>query len=206
LIAGGDADSRSGNLQHDLNTGIWIPDKFDPGALKRLSKLFDGIETRGYRALQAFQPTHGRNRDSGIDSEFLLFPSDERPCGPDLTRDYKHRSPSSRKSRLHSCNTDALQKSFNGIAQPHGFLGQLLGHRADLQGSRARLGRGLIDAGDVGRHQFSPLAASTVLREISLVAAPCSSTAPAIAVAISLTSEMVRPIFPIAETAWLVAP
>jgi len=37
------------------------------------------------------------------------------------------------------------------------FLGQLLGHRANTQGSRARLRGRLIDAGDVGRHPFSAI-------------------------------------------------
>ena len=91
---GGRRRWRHGPPSHDLNAGIWIPDKFNPGTLKSHSKLFDGVETRGYRAVQAFQSTHGRNRDPGIDRKLLLLPSDERPCRSDLTCNYKHRSPS----------------------------------------------------------------------------------------------------------------
>jgi hypothetical protein len=80
-------------VQHDPNTRIGIPEKFDSGQLKRLLDLFDRFEMRRDPAVQSLQSTHGRNRNPGIDGELVLLPSDQRSCCSNLTRDYKHRSP-----------------------------------------------------------------------------------------------------------------
>src|ERR1700689_3155150 len=82
-------------MRHDETTGIWGADKPDSDTFKRSFDPFDRFVICGYRAVEAFQSTHGRNRDPGVERELCLLPSGQRSCCPDLTCDYKHRSPCS---------------------------------------------------------------------------------------------------------------
>lgn len=79
------------------------------------------------------------------------------------------------------------------------------GGRENLRRSRARFGRAFVDVSDVARHLQRPCAACCTLRAISWVAAPCSSTAAAIALAISDRRLIVALISLIAATESMVA-
>src|ERR1700722_12559741 len=80
------------------------------------------------------------------------------------------------------------------------LVGELLRRGEHLRGGEAGLGRAAIDLADVGATCVVPEAACCTLRVISCVAAPCSSIAAAIVVAISEMRPMVPPISLMATT------
>ena len=68
-----------------------MTDEFDAGSLEGAPDLLDGIEVRrDRRILQRLDAADGRDRDAGLNRQFVLLPANQRPCGPDLPDNDQH--------------------------------------------------------------------------------------------------------------------
>jgi len=62
-----------------LETQSWpgLTDELNPGAFERSSYFFDRLEMRSDAPFKSLQTPNGRDRDTGIGGELMLFPPDQ---------------------------------------------------------------------------------------------------------------------------------